>query len=121
MELSGRFMERSLKGLMNQNNLQHRGAGVASTGGTDSASVLSRLPCFLSSNFSRCLDKENAGAASQGSLLSGFSSADLQRRCNGDGSIALGRFFQGSLRRMAAADGKQSNKSLQQGSLGKTC
>jgi len=64
---------------------------------------------------------KNAGAASQGSLLSGFSSADLQRRCNGDGSIALGRFFQGSLRGMAAADGKQSNKSLQQGSLGKTC
>jgi len=93
---------------------------VAGTGGGDSASILSRLSCFLASNFSRCLDKENTGATSQGSLLSGFSSADLQRRCNGDGSIALGGFFQGSLRGTAAADGKQSDKSLQQGSLGKT-
>jgi len=102
--------------------LQHRGGGggFVSTGGGDSVFILSKLPCSLTSNFSRCLDKENAGVASQGSLLLGFSSADLQRRCNGDGSIILGGFFQGSLRGMAVADGKRSDKSLQQGSLGKT-
>ncbi len=82
--------------------------------------ILSKLSCFLTSNFSRCRDKENAGVASQDSLLSGLFSADLQRRCNGDGSITLRGFFQGSLRGMATADGKRSDKSLQQGSFGKT-
>jgi hypothetical protein len=80
--------------------------GVLGTGGGDSVSILSRSLCFLASNFFGCLDKENAGAASQGSLLLGFSGADLQRRCNGDGSITLGGFSQGSLRGMAATDGK---------------
>jgi hypothetical protein len=60
------------------------------------------------------------GAASRGLLLLGFFGADLQRRCNGDGSITRGGFFQGSLRGTAATDGKRSDKSLQQGSLGKT-
>lgn len=74
-------------------------------------SILSRSLCFLASNVFGCLDKENAGAASQGSLFLGFSgAADLQRRCNGDGSITLGGFFQGSLRGTAATDGKRSEE-----------
>lgn len=64
-------------------------------------SILSRSPCFLASKFFGCLDKENARATSQGSLLLKFSSAGLQRRCNGIGSITFGGFFQGSLKGMA--------------------
>ncbi len=64
-------------------------------------SILSRSPCFLASIFFGCLDKENARATSQGSLLLRFSSAGLQRRCNGIGSITFGGFFQGSLEGMA--------------------
>ncbi len=66
-------------------------------------SILSRSPCFLASIFFGCLDKENTKVASQGSLFLGFFNVNLQRRYNGDGSITLGIFFQGSLKGTMAA------------------
>ncbi len=101
MEQNDHFMERFFKVWWTKIICNIREKRVVGTKGNDSVSILSRSPCFLASNCFGCLDKENTRATSQGLLLLGFSSAGLQRRCNGIGSITLCRFLQGSLKGMA--------------------